>query len=608
MINATILSLAVKYSYSRSTFFEISKTTFNHNLNFRKFNFDRIAGPFFNSYTRRTSLTVSKSSFSHFNSGLIRISSENDGLRDIDEDEWESIKDNFASSNDNLTVSDCYFRYFDLDTTFERERNQIIYVTNGGLFVHSNHFFEINCHTIGSIIYCNNTDVFYLCNDTLTDCSEDEYQEYGNSMILGYSENHTVEIKRNSFSKIILNLEEYNSTQQLFTNRPWMIYVSTTDLDFQLNQFERSLFWRIERQSRMVNMYPIIFSPDLTQRNNAKYNAQSSNFSKFNCGQPGFCITNPINNDFNFEYMQFNNGSSFQGCFVASFQLQNFDVSETYISINYINFLAISIRRQEKERYASCIFVINGILNIENCVFKDCEGPVINSANSTDQTSIKLTLNNCVCDLSLESAFASSEFSSPSITNNTWDTIPQTINLDQSLSGLLTPINTYYATMSFTPTTPLPSPDNNDYNSSIMNSNTAGVVTTVAGIILVFYFSFLCYLRKSTRSHFYVIGSIGDEDVSSDQCILIQWWKRRHESKESSDGSDIVSDNDHKSLINKGLLDDEEDRRPVEPPKPVKQTKPSKPVKQISESESSDSGPKSKKARLRRRVSSSSSD
>ena len=592
LINSTILSLAVSYSYSRSTFFEISKSTFHHFLNFQKFNFDKISGHFFKSHTSKLSLNVAKSYFSHFNSGVIRISSEDEKF---DLFEGDLSTDDFRAINHNLTVTDNYFRYFDIG----ENDSQIIYVTSGDLIVNNNYFYEIHCSIEGSLILCNNTAQYYLCNETRVFCDENEYEKYGNDTSLGYEEYHTVTIERNTFLKIILDLDGF--PDEYLSNDPWIISISTTNLTFSLNSFDRSLIWDRYSNLDISNKYPIIFNPDFNRYNQTHYKADSCNFSRFDCGQPGFAILNPANNFYSFEYMQFQNGTVFQGCFVSSFQLEDIYKDDANIFISFVNFYGINIKKIDGS-HASCIFILNGNLNVENCVFLECQGPVINSEPQYNRLNF-ITINNCYCDLNEEEAFYVTMFnySLPTNSNNQWGTKPTLIELSESFSGILTPYIDIMATLNFSATyepTPLPTADDKDYNSAIANSNTAGVIATVVGIILIFYFAFLLYVRTTMNNHFYVIGG-GRDDFSSDECLLLQWWKRRHEPRNDS-SSDLIAET---SIINKGLLDEDEDRSPAYYKPNLKDRK----ENTKSSDESSDSGPKAKQPR-RRKISTSSSD
>ena len=567
MFNSSLLSLRISHSYAKSPFFQYPPSNVHRSLKISAFHFNFFAGKFLSAPSNMLSLSIDKSSFSRFNGGFIRIS--NDDLPFLIY-ENEQNKTQFHKEEENLEVTNSYFRYMECETS---NSGQIIFVQQGNLNLVNNFFYEIICNTNGSLIYLDS-------NSTT-------------------SQNFTCTVSKNSFTKII--------SQDYSINLPWMIYIYAQTTTFSLNSFERTYTDDFE------NSYSIILNPadSQTSLSTNSYDINCCNFSLFKASHPGFAFTFPLNVNYSINYLQFMNGTASSGCFALSFQYAlagAIDAFKDLLKVSYCNFFALSTNSNLES--ASCVFIVQGIITLDNCVFSKCSGKLINAPNNENVHEVFLT--SCTFDQSNSSAIG--EFITSHNTDSEWEIkSPSTIDLVQKFEEIPTRyiLIEGYETKSFTPTpnpTPLPSPNSEKLYSS-NNSISAGTIATIAAIISFFYFIFLIYLRLTYNTHYHVIGLRDDTKFSSDDCLLIKWWKRRHAKSSYSYSSSLSDDNQQLSTLKRSLLDDAQADQPQQKLKKRKRLSDSdSPESLSSASNSSDDGPKRINTNSRKKRFSSSSD
>ena len=523
-MNSTLVGLSLANVLGKSPLFSYSHSTKISFHLFKNLELSRFSSKFLSG---RSNLIVgiTKSQFSNFTGGGIRISSD-DQYHGVDGNTDPGITQN----NGKLELSYSYFRYFDTDEDDSTQAKSHVIYSSVYTKITNCIFYEIWCGTEGSIATVaqsravqfrdkENEYTYQLFN---VDCSLIDDSIYQIIQCEDYSNTPSCLIAKCGFDKLVGNQPQVQSTGWAF---------SITSADAQMNECTWTRIFG-SKEHMDDSQYFIAFSAQAAYKeltNTAAnisdpcpYRAGYHNFTQFRAYSVGFFYPFPIQSNVTIEYSQFNNGTTGQGCIQALFQIAAEQITEDpnlfrgLFNVEKCLFQGLSLLR-DTDTDSTCIFVLNGILSLYDCNFLQNEREI--SCISNPAQYAELSLTGCVSDKTIENMVAG-DLSELHLTYSPEDNSinePDKATLDLSFDSNPT-VSLIFATQSFTPSlepTPLPTPDNIAIYS--IPSNTIGIIAVVAGIVLIMYFAFTCIMRKFSDQRFSVFGGSID-DISDGGC------------------------------------------------------------------------------------------
>lgn len=499
---------------------QFSPTTFHRSLNFKSFNFNFFSGKFIQN-SGKGELGIYKSKFSHFIGGVVRYSRE--GFQDLDGEKQ------FSDSSD-LVVEDTIFKYMDTETQESGEKAQQVIYSTVLTKVTNCFFYEVLCFTEGSVIYVNQARAFngsIYINDVFNhtepiyfygnDCSP---KDLGNGKVIKFEgtciENTitTCIIEKCAFRKIVSKVNESYRT------KGWGVSISSGNSSITTNSFMNI----VDTDPTKTNLFMTVNTefipiPTGVTYNNVSYN----NFTICNSYASGIAVvSNPVSLKTSISYIKFSNGTTDIGCLQIMYTADGIPVNVKKDSTIASNILFTNLRCKHPKSSYSAINIVSGILTLKDSTFHECSRAVYYKGDAENT----ITFSNCQADAGTFSTFKNGESAPPGVTKHDNINIGE-FNLGDTFSQIpiMQNIKSMFETEQFTPSpkpSDLPTADNEHYFTPEELLG-VGVWTSIAGVIIFFYFVFTIYLRCGQKPKFNVIGRMEDIEVSSDSgaCAFI---------------------------------------------------------------------------------------
>ena len=513
-MNFSLSGLALQRAYGKSPFLQFSPTTFSRKLNFKNFNFNFFAGKFVQN-TGKGKLGVYKSKFSRFNGGVIKYSRETF---------TEGSKQYSVSTE--LNVANTYFSYMDTEIVEEDEKAQQVIYSTVLTKISECFFFECLCYTEGSVIYINqagefnastyiddkydHSNIVYLydnsCKDIVSSTTDIKTTiKFGDSCT--QITHTTSSIEKCAFRKIVSRV---NSS---LTEKGWGVSLSSGECSVKTSNFvnivdtdwsKENLFMSVNTVFRALGMGES-YTNDLHYLNYTGCNSRASGIA---------VVSNPAEMTINIGYVKLANGTTKRGCIQIYYTVASDNVGTTATTAT--NILFLRLQPSDASSYSS-VFIFSGTLTLKDSTFYECSRAIGYQGENNP-----LTISGCKCDSSSFSSFLNGKEAASKVTVDK-NIQPDNFDFGESFSQIpvIIDVKNIFKTQEFTPTPgPTDLPTAIDEYTKAPEIIGVGVWTSIAGVIIFFYFVFTVYLRFGQKRKFNVIGRIEDVEVSSDSGAL----------------------------------------------------------------------------------------